>query len=200
MAENCGRPATTSASRCPAHKPNLKAGDIIASDVIAEMVQRVVLNNEDPKKPCMGDTAKKHRRHDRPTGCSARPSQRLPSAHGAGDRGRERRKLLRSQAYGLLGVLLIAPTVLIFCAVIVYPLVSAIYLSASSRSTRRRCKGRWVGLDNYAALLASRRVLERALASTSSGPSARCPAGRARRRDGAAAAPEHRTSARWRAA
>ena len=32
--------------------------------------------------------------------------------------------------YGLLGALLIAPTVLIFCAVIVYPLVSAIYLVA----------------------------------------------------------------------
>jgi multiple sugar transport system permease protein len=31
--------------------------------------------------------------------------------------------------YALLGLLLIAPTVLVFCAVIVYPLVSAIYLS-----------------------------------------------------------------------
>ena len=37
-----------------------------------------------------------------------------------------------STQYGLLGALLIAPTVLIFCAVIVYPLVSAIYLSLFS--------------------------------------------------------------------
>ena len=37
-----------------------------------------------------------------------------------------------STQYGLLGALLIAPTVLIFCAVIVYPLVSAIYLSLLS--------------------------------------------------------------------
>ena len=31
--------------------------------------------------------------------------------------------------YALLGLALIAPTVLVFCAVIVYPLMSAIYLS-----------------------------------------------------------------------
>ena len=31
------------------HKPNLKANEIIASNVIAEMVQRVVLNGEDAK-------------------------------------------------------------------------------------------------------------------------------------------------------
>ena len=40
------------------HKPNLKANEIIASNVIAELVQRVVLNNEDPKAT-VGDTAKK---------------------------------------------------------------------------------------------------------------------------------------------
>jgi multiple sugar transport system permease protein len=56
--------------------------------------------------------------------------------------------------YSLLGVLLIAPTVLIFCAVIVYPLVSAIYLSLFSIYTPT-LKGRWVGIDNYAELLAS---------------------------------------------
>ena len=59
-----------------------------------------------------------------------------------------------STQYGLLGALLIAPTVLIFCAVIVYPLVSAIYLSLFSIYTPT-LKGRWVGLDNYAELLAS---------------------------------------------
>lgn len=56
--------------------------------------------------------------------------------------------------YALLGVLLIAPTVLIFCAVIVYPLVSAIYLSLFSIYTPT-LKGHWVGLNNYTELLAS---------------------------------------------
>jgi multiple sugar transport system substrate-binding protein len=42
----------------PAHKPNTKSVDIIAADVLSEMVQRVVLNNED-KKVVIGDTAKK---------------------------------------------------------------------------------------------------------------------------------------------
>jgi multiple sugar transport system permease protein len=59
-----------------------------------------------------------------------------------------------STQYGLLGALLIAPTVLIFCAVIVYPLISAIYLSLFSVYTPT-LKGRWVGLDNYTSLLAS---------------------------------------------
>jgi multiple sugar transport system permease protein len=59
-----------------------------------------------------------------------------------------------STKHGLLGAILIAPTVLIFCAVIVYPLVSAIYLSLFSIYTPT-LKGRWVGLDNYSAVLAS---------------------------------------------
>lgn len=42
----------------PQHKPNTKANDIIASNVIAELVQRVVLNGEDAKQT-VGDTAKK---------------------------------------------------------------------------------------------------------------------------------------------
>lgn len=42
----------------PAHKPNVKAGKIVNSGVLAEMVQRVVLNNESPKT-VLGDTAKK---------------------------------------------------------------------------------------------------------------------------------------------
>lgn len=54
--------------------------------------------------------------------------------------------------YGLLGVMLIAPTVLVFCAVIVYPLVSAIYLSLFSIYTPT-LQGSWVGLDNYASVL-----------------------------------------------
>jgi multiple sugar transport system substrate-binding protein len=41
-----------------AHKPNLKANEIIASNVIAELVQRVVLNGE-TAKAALGDTAKK---------------------------------------------------------------------------------------------------------------------------------------------
>lgn len=58
------------------------------------------------------------------------------------------------RGYALLGVLLIAPTVLIFCAVIVYPLVSAIYLSLFSIFTPT-LQGRFVGLSNYAALAGS---------------------------------------------
>jgi multiple sugar transport system substrate-binding protein len=41
-----------------AHRPNTKSVDIIASDVLSEMVQRVTLNNEKPKA-VLGDTAKK---------------------------------------------------------------------------------------------------------------------------------------------
>lgn len=40
------------------HKPNLKAGDVVNSGVVAELVQRVCLNNEDPKK-VLGETAVK---------------------------------------------------------------------------------------------------------------------------------------------
>ena len=54
----------------------------------------------------------------------------------------------------LLGLLLIAPTVMIFCAVIVYPLASAIYLSLFSIYTPTM-EGDWVGLSNYRTLLAS---------------------------------------------
>jgi multiple sugar transport system permease protein len=53
-----------------------------------------------------------------------------------------------------LGLLLIAPTVLIFCAVIVYPLVSAIYLSLF-RVFTPTLESSWVGLSNYRELLAS---------------------------------------------
>ena len=66
--------------------------------------------------------------------------------------------------YALLGAMLIAPTVLIFCAVILYPLVSAVYLSLFSIYTPTLA-GNWVGIDNYAALLASGRFWN-ALANT----------------------------------
>ncbi|KPJ76041.1 MAG: hypothetical protein AMS19_13430 [Gemmatimonas sp. SG8_23] len=56
--------------------------------------------------------------------------------------------------YARIGVVLIAPTVLVFCAVILYPLVSAIYLSLFSIYTPTLA-GEWVGVDNYTALLAS---------------------------------------------
>ena len=55
--------------------------------------------------------------------------------------------------YARLGVVLIGPTVLVFCAVIVYPLISAIYLSLFSIYTPT-LEGEWVGLSNYADLLA----------------------------------------------
>ena len=64
------------------------------------------------------------------------------------------RKASLDARYGLLGVLLIAPTVLVFCAVIVYPLISAIYLGLFSIYTPTM-EGEWVGLDNYQRLLAS---------------------------------------------
>ncbi|WP_431283386.1 carbohydrate ABC transporter permease [Humitalea sp. 24SJ18S-53] len=54
----------------------------------------------------------------------------------------------------LLGVMLIAPTVLIFCAVIVYPLVSALYLSLF-RIFTPTLQGSFVGLSNYTDLAAS---------------------------------------------
>ena len=56
--------------------------------------------------------------------------------------------------YALLGAILIAPTVLVFAAVIVYPLVSAIYLSVFSIYTPTM-EGDFAGLDNYSRLLAS---------------------------------------------
>ncbi len=55
--------------------------------------------------------------------------------------------------YSRLGLILIAPTVLVFCAVIVYPLVSAIYLSLFKIFTPT-LQGSFVGLDNYRVLLA----------------------------------------------
>lgn len=54
--------------------------------------------------------------------------------------------------YARLGLLLIAPTVLVFCAVIVYPLVSAIYLSFFQIFTPT-LEGGFVGLENYKTLL-----------------------------------------------
>jgi multiple sugar transport system permease protein len=56
--------------------------------------------------------------------------------------------------YAFLGMLLIAPTLLVFSAVIVYPLVSAIYLSLFSIYTPT-LQGRWVGLDNFREMLGS---------------------------------------------
>lgn len=60
----------------------------------------------------------------------------------------------RAARDGLLGLMLIAPTVVVFCAVIVYPLVSAVYLSVFSIYTPTM-EGEWVGFSNYRELLAS---------------------------------------------
>jgi multiple sugar transport system permease protein len=54
--------------------------------------------------------------------------------------------------YGLLGVLLLTPTLLIFCALVVYPLLSSIWFSFFSIYTPTQ-QGHWVGLDNYRTLL-----------------------------------------------
>ena len=55
--------------------------------------------------------------------------------------------------YARLGLLLIAPSVLVFCAVIVYPLLAAIYLSLFELYTPT-LEGSFVGLGNYRELLA----------------------------------------------
>ncbi len=70
------------------------------------------------------------------------------TSHGGTDRSPLERR------YGLLGMLLIAPTVLILSAVIVYPLVTGIYLSLFSLYTPT-LQGSFVGLDNYVAVLGS---------------------------------------------
>ena len=57
--------------------------------------------------------------------------------------------------YALIGMLLIAPALLIFLIVIAYPLVYAVYLSFFSIYTPT-LKGEWVGLANYEAMLSSR--------------------------------------------
>jgi len=64
---------------------------------------------------------------------------------------RPKQSVLERQ-YSILGIMLIAPTVIVFCAVIVYPLVSAIYLSLFDIFTPT-LEGEWVGLENYRTLL-----------------------------------------------
>ena len=56
--------------------------------------------------------------------------------------------------YAIVGAILIAPTVLIFSAVIVYPLVSAIYLSVFSIYTPTM-EGEFAGFANYTRLIGS---------------------------------------------
>ena len=65
-----------------------------------------------------------------------------------------RKNLSLDARYAIVGAILIAPTVLIFSAVIVYPLVSAIYLSVFSIYTPTM-EGEFVGLANYTRLLGS---------------------------------------------
>ena len=66
---------------------------------------------------------------------------------------KHKHKALLERQYSILGLILIAPTVLVFCTVIVYPLVYAIYLSLFNIYTLT-LEGTWVGLENYRALLA----------------------------------------------
>jgi multiple sugar transport system permease protein len=63
-------------------------------------------------------------------------------------------KLSFERQQALLGIALIAPAVLILSAVIVYPLLSAIYLSFFSLYTPT-LEGDWVGLRNYQELFGS---------------------------------------------
>jgi multiple sugar transport system permease protein len=81
--------------------------------------------------------------------------------------GRPRKRwggTLRERRDALLGLALIAPTVLILSAVIAYPLLSAIYLSFYSIYTPT-LEGSWVGLANYRTLLGSGAFFQ-ALATT----------------------------------
>lgn len=64
------------------------------------------------------------------------------------------RRLSLDARYSIIGAILIAPVILILCAVVVYPLVSAIYLSLFSIYTPTM-EGDWVGFDNYSRLLQS---------------------------------------------
>jgi multiple sugar transport system permease protein len=66
----------------------------------------------------------------------------------------QRQRMPLEKRYALLGVVLIAPAVLTLSAVIIYPLVSALYLSLFSIYTPT-LQGSWVGLDNYAAVIGS---------------------------------------------
>jgi len=59
---------------------------------------------------------------------------------------------LLERRYATLGVLLIAPTIIVFTLVIVYPLLAAIYLSAFQIYTPT-LSGDFVGTDNYVRLL-----------------------------------------------
>ncbi|GAB5508636.1 MAG: sugar ABC transporter permease [Hyphomicrobiales bacterium] len=63
-------------------------------------------------------------------------------------------KTLLERQYAALGLMLIAPTVLVFCAVIVYPLISAIYLSFFNIFTPT-LEGEFVAFSNYVELLAT---------------------------------------------
>jgi multiple sugar transport system permease protein len=61
-------------------------------------------------------------------------------------------KTLLERRYAMLGVMLIAPTVIVFGSVIVYPLLSAIYLSFFNIFTPT-LEGDFVGVANYFELL-----------------------------------------------
>lgn len=60
---------------------------------------------------------------------------------------------LLERRYARLGLLLIAPTIVVFCAVIIYPLLAAIYLSLFQLYTPT-LEGSFVGISNYSELLA----------------------------------------------
>jgi hypothetical protein len=111
----------------PQHKPNTAAGRIICK----------------PRPGRGGAALRREQRADGRRGLHHRAAARADHAR--------MNPLDRRDAW--LGVMLIAPSVLIFCAVIVYPLVSAIYLSLFNIYTPT-LRGNFVGLQNYAELFA----------------------------------------------
>jgi multiple sugar transport system permease protein len=77
------------------------------------------------------------------------------SVISVGQIGKPGRGLSLPTQYALIGLLLIAPTILIFALVIAFPLLEAIYLSFFSIYTPT-LQGEWVGLANYRAMLSTR--------------------------------------------
>jgi multiple sugar transport system permease protein len=99
-------------------------------------------------------------------------------------------RTLLEKRYATLGLMLIAPTVVVFCSVIVYPLLSAIYLSFFSIFTPT-LEGDFVGLSNYCRAAADRGFLVLARHTLIWTVGTLTPSDRDRRRHGAGAAPEH---------
>jgi multiple sugar transport system permease protein len=68
---------------------------------------------------------------------------------GAGRRARTRRLSGLKRAERRLGLLYVAPSVLLIAAVVLYPLLETVRLSFTNRDFLKPASGAWVGLANY---------------------------------------------------